>query len=159
MNSSTKIRLVLLILFITGSNMALAQESEVENTPPLNAFTDLNLRFSNRPLAPPENLIIQSIPLTGLSVARPFVAPSPQAVIFEDDQRQRLAILSITQPGHLTLHLLESLPLDPALPTLFQCAHHRGCQTDRTPLTGGLGCVAFCLKELLEETTNSPLPR
>ncbi len=159
MVSSTIIRIIICILLAIGSTTALAHEQSVDTQSAADEFTDLNLRFSNRPLSPPENLIIQSIPLTGLSVARPFVAPSPQAVIFEDDQRHRLAILSITQPGHLTLHLLESLPLDPALPTLFQCAHHRGCQTDRTPLTGGLGCVAFCLKELLEETTSSPVPR
>ena len=159
MISSTIIRTAIFILLVIGSTTALANEQAADNEPASDAFTDLNLRFSNRPLTPPENLIIQSIPLTGLSVARPFVAPAPQAVIFEDDQRQRLAILSITQPGHLTLYLLESLPLDPALPTLFQCAHQRGCQTDRTPLTGGLGCVAFCLKELLEETTSNPLPR
>ncbi len=151
--------LIILMLFVPGTTSARAEEPAVEDRATSETLTDLNLRFSNRPLSPPEDLIIESIPLTGLSVARPFVAPAPQAVIFEDDQRQRLAILSITQPGHLTLHLLESLPLDPALPTLFQCAQHRGCQTDRTPLTGGLGCVAFCLKELLEETTNSPLPR
>ncbi len=159
MFSSTISRIIICILLAIGSSTAWAHEQSIDTQPASDEFTDLNLRFSNRPLSPPENLISQSIPLTGLSVARPFVAPSPQAVIFEDDQRQRLAILSITQPGHLTLHLLESLPLDPALPTLFQCAHHRGCQTDRTPLTGGLGCVAFCLKELLEETTSSPLPR
>ena len=153
------IRTAIFILLVIGSTTALANEKAVNNEPATGSFTDLNLRFSNRPLSPPENLIIQSIPLTGLSVARPFVAPSPQAVIFEDDQRQRLAILSVTQSDHLTLYLLESLPLDPALPTLFQCAHQRGCQTDRTPLTGGLGCAAFCLKELLEETGSSPLPR
>ncbi len=159
MVSSTIISTTICILLAIGSTTALTDEPVVDNITASDEFTDLNLRFSNRPLSPPEDLIIQSIPLTGLSVARPFVAPSPQAVIFEDDQRQRLAILSITQPGHLTLHLLESLPLDPALPTLFQCADNRGCQTDRTPLTGGLGCVAFCLKELLEETTSSPVSR
>ena len=159
MISSTIIKSAIFILLAIGPTVALATEQTVTNEPASESFTDLNLRFSNRPLQPPENLIIQSIPLTGLSVARPFVAPAPQAVIFEDDQRQRLAVLSITKPDHLTLYMLKSLPLDPALPTLFQCAHHRECQTDRTPLTGGLGCVAFCLKELLEETASSPVPR
>ncbi|PJA80902.1 MAG: hypothetical protein CO149_00610, partial [Nitrospirae bacterium CG_4_9_14_3_um_filter_51_5] len=112
-------------------------------------FSDLNLRFSNRPLTPPDTLIVQTIPLTGLSVARPFVAPDPQAVIFEDDRRQRAAVLSTDSSGTLTLYLLEDLPLDPKLPTLFECAHHRSCEDDRTPLTGGLGCLAICIKELL----------
>jgi hypothetical protein len=113
-------------------------------------FSDLNLRFSNRPLTPPDSLIVQTIPLTGLSVARPFVAPNPQAVIFEDDHRQRVAVLSTDSSGALILYLLEHLPLDPKLPALFECAHNRGCEADRTPLTGGLGCLALCIKELLE---------
>lgn len=116
----------------------------------LQPFSDLNLRFSNRPLTPPDSLIVQTIPLTGLSVARPFVAPNPQAVIFEDDHRQRIAVLSTDSSGTLILYLLEHLPLDPKLPALFECAHNRGCEVDRTPLTGGLGCLALCIKEILE---------
>ncbi|WP_447962522.1 hypothetical protein [Nitrospira sp. Ecomares 2.1] len=121
-----------------------------EEGPALQPFSDLNLRFSNRPLTPPDSLIIQTIPLTGLSVARPFVAPNPQAVIFEDDQRQRVAVLSTDNSGALILYLLENLPLDPKLPALFECAHNRDCEGDRTPLTGGLGCLALCIKDLLE---------
>jgi hypothetical protein len=113
-------------------------------------YSDLNLRFSNRPLTPPDTLIVQTIPLTGISVASPFVAPVPQAVIFEDDRRQRVAVLSTNSSGTLTLYLLEHLPLDPKLTALVQCANNRGCEADRTPLTGGLGCLAFCIKELLE---------
>lgn len=114
------------------------------------SFSDLNLRFSNRPLIPPDALIVQTIPLPGIVVASPFVAPAPQAVIFEDDRRQRVAVLSTDSTGLLTLYLLEHLPLDPKLPALVQCANTRGCETDRTPLTGGLGCLALCIKELLE---------
>jgi hypothetical protein len=158
MTSSTIIRLFFFILVVMVPTTTLANEKDLENTPVSEPFTDLNLRFSNRPLTPPDTLIVQTIQLTGLSVARPFVAPSPQAVIFEDDQRQRLAILSTNDTGHLTLFLLKSLPLDPKLPGLVQCANNRGCQTDRTPLTGGLGCLAFCLKELLETIASSPSP-
>ena len=135
---------------------AFANQGATDNTPAPEPFTDLNLRFSNRPLRPPDNVIIQTIPLTDLSVAKPFVAPAPQAVIFEDDQRQRLAILSNGETGHLTLFLLQPLPLDPSLPRLVQCANNRSCQTDRTPLTGGLGCLALCLKDLLEHLSGSP---
>lgn len=113
-------------------------------------FSDLNLRFSNRPLTPPDTLIVETIPLTGISVANPFVAPVPQAVIFEDDRRQRVAVLSTDSSGTLILYLLEHLSLDHRLPALVQCANNRGCETDRTPLTGGLGCLALCIKELLE---------
>jgi hypothetical protein len=151
-------KLVFFILLVMVPAPTLANKEGLDNTLVKEPFTDLNLRLSNRPLTPPDNLIVQTIQLTGLSVARPFVAPSPQAVIFEDDQRQRLAVLSINDTGHLTLFLLQSLPLDPKLPGLVQCANNRGCQTDRTPLTGGLGCLAFCLKELLETIASSPSP-
>ena len=122
-------------------------------------FTDLNLRFSNRSLTPPEHLTVNTIPLQGISVAPSVIAPSPQAVIVEDDQRQRLAILSLQNQNQLTLFLLEPLPLDPNLPTLVQCANDHNCQTDRTPMTGGLGCLAVCLKDLLETVAGNPLPR
>ena len=156
MTSSTIGKLAVFILAVMVPTTTLANEGDLDNTPVSEPFTDLNLRFSNRPLTPPDNLIVQTIRLTRLSVARPFVAPSPQAVIFEDDQRQRFAILSTNDTGHLTLFLLESLPLDPKLPSLVQCANNRGCQTDRTPLTGGFGCLALCLKELLETIAHSP---
>jgi hypothetical protein len=159
MTSSTIAGLVFYIMVGILPSPTLAPEGDLENTPLPEPFIDLNLRFSNRPLTPPDNLIVQTIQLTEFSVARPFVAPAPQAVIFEDDQRQRLAILSTNDTGHLTLFLLESLPLDPKLPGLVQCANNRGCQTDRTPLTGGLGCLALCLKELLETIAGNPLPR
>jgi len=147
------------MLLVIAPLPTMAKEETTSSPPGPEPFTDLNLRFSNRSLRPPENLIVQTIPLTGLSVASPFVAPAPQAVIFEDDQRQRLAILSTDKAGHLTLFLLEPLPLDPKLPSLVQCGNDRGCQTDRTPLTGGLGCLAVCLKEVLETVAGNPLPR
>ena len=157
---SPKICLIFIfILLVITPFPTLANEEIATNSPGPEPFTDLNLRFSNRPLSPPENLIVQTIPLNDLSVASPFVAPAPQAVIFEDDQRQRLAVLSTNEAGHLTLFLLEPLPLDPKLPSLVQCANARSCQTDRTPLTGGLGCLAVCLKELLETVAGNPLPR
>lgn len=135
---------------LANPHLSLAQEEVKEEGPEPQPFSDLNLRFSNRPLTPPVTLIVQTIPLTGISVARPFVAPIPQAVIFEDDRRQRVAVLSTDSSGTLILYLLEHLSLDPKLPALVQCANNRGCEADRTPLTGGLGCLALCIKELLE---------
>ncbi len=122
-----------------------------EQTPPAEEpFSDLNLRLSNRALIPPQDLIIETFALEGITVARPIVAPAPKAVIFEDDQRQRVAVLSQDAEGKLTLFLLEPLPLDPKLPGLVQCASIRRCQTDRRPLTGGLSCLAICIKDMLE---------
>ena len=152
-------RTLVVIWLVITPRPTLAEEGKTYHAPGPEPFIDLNLRFSNRRLTPPENLIVQTIPLPGLSVASPFVSPTPQAVIFEDDQRQRLAILSTDGAEHLTLFMLEPLPLDPELPSLVQCANERGCHTDRTPLTGGLGCLAVCLKELLETTAGHPLPR
>ena len=153
------LKLFVFILLVMIPAHTVANEESLDNTLEDEPFTDLNLRLSNRPLTPPDSIIVQTIPLTGQSVARPFVAPSPQAVIFENDQRQRLAILSMDETEHLTLFLLEPLPLDPKLPGLVQCANNRGCQTDRTPLTGGLGCLALCLKPILEEASISPSSR
>lgn len=149
----------MIMLLAIGPTPALANEKETNDNPKSGPFSDLNLRFSNRPLIPPDHLVSQTIPLTDLKVASSFVAPSPQAVIFENDQHQRLAILTTNETGRLTLFLLESLPLDPKLPSLVQCANNRRCQTDRTPMTGGLGCLAFCLKEILESAASNPTPR
>jgi len=135
---------------VANPRPTLAQEELKEERLKPEPFSDLNLRFSNRPLTPPDTLIVQTIPLTGISVANPFVAPVPQAVIFEDDRRQRVAVLSTDSSGTLKLYLLEHLSLDHRLPALVQCANNRGCEADRTPLTGGLGCLALCIKELLE---------
>ncbi len=149
----------LLLLSVMNPPQTLAEGKMAKETPGPEPFSDLNLRFSNRPLDPPENLIVQTVPLTDFSVATAMVAPSPQAVIFENDLRQRLAVLTQDETGPLTLFLLAPLPLDPKLPSLVQCAHDRRCETDRTPLTGGLGCLALCLKEQLEAVATNPLPR
>ncbi len=124
--------------------------------PESESFGDLNLRLSHRPLAPPKDMIVTKIPLHQLSVAKSMVAPSPRAVILEDDQRRRIAVLSEDAVGRLTLFLLEQVPLNPALPGLVQCANSRGCQTDRTPLTGGLSCLALCVKDILESAVLNP---
>lgn len=152
----TLVSLLILILLAVSSSPALAQQGLKEEGLEPQPFSDLNLRFSNRPITPPDTLIVQTIPLTGISVARPFVAPAPQAVIFEDDRRQRVAVLSTDSAGTLTLYLLEHLSLDHRLPALVQCANNRGCEADRTPLTGGLGCLALCIKELLELSALNP---
>ncbi|MDH5296147.1 MAG: hypothetical protein OEW26_03365, partial [Nitrospirota bacterium] len=94
---------------VANPRPTLAQEELKEERLEPEPFSDLNLRFSNRPLTPPDTLIVQTIPLTGISVANPFVAPVPQAVIFEDDRRQRVAVLSTDSSGTLKLYLLEHL--------------------------------------------------
>ncbi len=148
--------LIMIISLITSQ--ASATMPNLESPPETDPVRpDLNLRFSNRPITLPDKLVVQIIPLSGFRVANSMVAPSPQAVIFENDQRQRIAILSHDAATHLTLFLLEPLSLDPTLPGLLQCVNRRACQHDRTPITGGLGCVALCLKEILEMALTSPI--
>ena len=159
MMSPIILRRLLLALLIVTPFVTMAEDNKPNGVPSPEPFTDLNLRLSNRSVIPPDDLIFQTISLTGVSVASPFVAPSPQAVIVEDDQRHRVAILSLNNTKQLTLFLLEPLPLDPKLPMLVQCAKDRGCQNDRTPLTGGLGCLALCLKETLETISSNSTPR
>jgi hypothetical protein len=115
-------------------------------------FSSLNIRMSNRSIAPPPDLISKTLPLEGITVARPFEGPAPQAAILENDHRQRVALLSQNSAGTWQLYLLEPIPLDPQLPALFQCAEARQCETDRMPITGGLACLALCAKELIEAT-------
>ena len=161
MTSLQLAKLFTFLLLVSGMNPlpTLAEDKMTQETPGPEPFSDLNLRFSNRPLVPPENLIFQTIPLTNFSVALAMVAPSPKAVIFENDLRQRLAVLTHDETEPLSLYLLAPLPLDPKLPGLVQCAHDRRCETDRTPLTGGLGCLALCLKEQLETVATNSLPQ
>lgn len=131
-------------------------QSSTQEAPEEQPFSSLNVRMSNRPISPPSSLILQTIPLTGLTVARPFEGPPPRAAIIEDDRRQRVALISEDAMGSLQLYLLEPFPLDPQVPGLFQCASHRQCATDRMPLTGGLACLALCLKDILESSALNP---
>ena len=107
------------------------------------SFT-LNVRLSSRPIRPPDELVKNSVPLTGIIPARPHVGPPPQAAILEDDQRNRIAILSADDNGMITAYLLENIDLQPHMPTLMKCTEQRQCAVDRMPLMGGLGCVAIC---------------
>jgi hypothetical protein len=135
--------------------MAAPQHGSQE-TPEEQPLSSLNIRLSNRSIIPPASLVVQSMPLPGLSVARPFEGPPPRAVIIEDDNRQRVALISEDHEGSLHLYLLEPISLDPKLSVLFQCVDLHQCETDRMPLTGGLACVAICLKDILEFKALNP---
>lgn len=130
--------------------------SEPENVPQgiksPQDFSSLNIRMSHQAISPPPNLVKQTFSLEGFSVARPFEGPTPQAAIIENDHRQRVALLSKNSMEIWQLYLLEPIPLDPQLPGLLQCAEARQCETDRMPLTGGLACLAICVKDLIEAT-------
>ena len=113
--------------------------------------SSLNVRLSSRTIHPPQELIKQVIPLQGIRAARPRVGPPPQAAIIEDDQRRRMVILSTGETGLITAYVLEDLDLKPHLFEVAQCSEEHHCGEDRMAVTGGLGCVAICVKNVLEK--------
>jgi hypothetical protein len=110
----------------------------------------LNVRLSSRTIRPPKDLIKEVISLEGIRAARSRVGPPPQAAIIEDDQRRRIVILSTEESGVITAYVLEDLDLKPHLAEVTQCAQEHHCEEDRMAVTGGLGCVAICVKTLLD---------
>lgn len=113
-------------------------------------LTSLNIRLSSVPIKPPATLIRNSIILEGIHAASAQVGPSPQSAILEDDQRHRVVVLSQGEDGRITAHLLYDVALESKLPTLVHCTKERECAYDRRPITGGLGCVAICLQNILD---------
>ncbi len=111
---------------------------------------NLNVRLSSRTIHPPKELIKEVIPLKGIRAARPRVGPPPQAAIIEDDQRRRIVILSTEDTGLIVAYLLEDLNLKPHLSEIALCAQEHHCGEDRMAVTGGLGCVAICVKNILD---------
>ena len=110
----------------------------------------LNVRLSSRVIHPPKELIKHIIALKGIQAARPRVGPPPQAAILEDDERRRVAILSTDDTGMITTYVLEDLDLEPHLPEVAQCTQARHCAEDRMATMGGLGCIAICMKDVIE---------
>jgi hypothetical protein len=139
--------LLIILVFHTGPiSQTLGQTS------PSTSY--LNVRLSNRVIHPPKDLVKNVIPLKGIRAARARVAPTPQSAILETDNRERVVIISTENDGTLTAYLLEEIALQPHLPILTQCTEQRRCAVDRTPVMGGLGCVALCLKEVIDNIEN-----
>jgi hypothetical protein len=111
----------------------------------------LNVRLSSRPIRPPQEVIKQVIPFDGIRAARPRVGPPPLAAIIEDDQRRRIVILSTEERGLLVAYVLENLDLKPYLSEVTRCTQEHHCEEDRMAITGGLGCVAICVKNVLDK--------
>lgn len=135
---------------MTDKTVVFANNSQ--ETPSLggdNPFS-LNVRLSSRTIRPPKDLIKEVIPLEGIRAARPRVGPPPQAAIIEDDQRRRIVILSTEETGLITAYVLEDLDLKPHLSEIAHCTQEHHCGEDRMAITGGLGCVAICIKNLLD---------
>ena len=79
-----------------------------------------------------------------------MVGPPSKSAILEDDQRHRMIVLTSENNGDLTAYMLDNIDLTPHLSDLRSLASDRGCGRDRRTITGGLGCVALCLKDIIE---------
>lgn len=111
----------------------------------------LNVRLSSRPIRPPQELVKEIIPFDGIRAAKPRVGPPPLAAIIEDDQRRRVVVLSTEETGLIVAYVLENLDLKPYLSEVTYCTQEHHCGEDRMAVTGGLGCVAICVKDVLDK--------
>ena len=111
----------------------------------------LNVRLSSRTIQPPKELIKEVIQLKGIRAARPRVGPPPQSAIIEDDKRRRYVILSLDELGNVIAYVLEDLDLKANLSKISICTQEHHCEEDRMAVTGGLGCIAVCVKDALEQ--------
>ena len=118
----------------------------------------LNVRLSAQPIHPPDELVTRTITLQGFSGARPLFGAPTRAAILEDDSRRRVVILSSdgSEPGRdqIQAYLLYDFELERYVPDTAACASQRGCAHDRTPGTGGLGCIAMCLVDAMRQPIN-----
>lgn len=151
--------ILVLVLALVGSAINSGQ-SALASADPNDPTTDtnhaaprgLNIRLSVKAIHAPSHLVKQERLLTSLAVAPSLVKPDPQSAILENDTGQRVVILSLNADGAIAAQALEDINLDAVLPHLRACAEVRQCALDRTPLTGGLGCLAMCMREALDAT-------
>ncbi|UCE63923.1 MAG: hypothetical protein JSU59_01840 [Nitrospirota bacterium] len=136
---------------MTYKSVGFAHNGDETPNLPENTSFSLNVRLSSRTIHPPKELIKEVISLKGIRAARPRVGPPPQAAIIEDDQRRRIVILSIEETGLIMAYVLEDLDLKPHLSEIALCAQEHHCGEDRMALTGGLGCIAICVKNVLDK--------
>ncbi|MCH7615835.1 MAG: hypothetical protein IH978_08900 [Nitrospinae bacterium] len=113
-------------------------------------LTSLNIRLSHQPIQAPKNLVKLSVELPQVRAARSMIAPSPKAAILEDDNHNRVVILSASEDGQIHAQVLEDLDFLAKIPFITACADHRGCAFNRQPVTGGLACVAICVQQALD---------
>ena len=113
-------------------------------------LTSLNVRLSQRAIHPPKSLVKEVVALPHVQAARARIAPSPKAAILEDNDHNRVLILSVLDDGRLEAQVLADLDFAQHVPFVAACAEHRGCAYDRQPITGGLGCVAICIQQALD---------
>ena len=127
-------------------DVALAQASTRDGLD----LTSLNVRLSQRAIHAPKSLVKAVVELPHVQAARARIAPSPKSAILEDNDHNRVLILSVLDDGRLQAQVLADLDFAQHVPFVAACAERRGCAHDRRPLTGGLGCVAICIQQALD---------
>ncbi len=158
------IPLILAVLFLgslgTGlgsvhaeTRPAVAQESSrlSEAQPGFDPFL-LNIRMSRAPVQPPSDIIKQAWVLDGYRLGK-LPADAPRAAVIDNDQHQRLFILSATDDGGVRVYRVADLPLEvgPSLSRVMSNAQTRDCRHQRMDPAGEVGCLAISFLEALQE--------
>jgi hypothetical protein len=112
----------------------------------------LNIRMSRAALQPPPEIIKQTWVLEGYRLGK-LPADAPRAAVIDDDQHQRLLILSATDDGGIRLYRVADLPLEVGtrLSRAMLNAQTRNCRHQRMDPAGEVGCLAVSLLEALQE--------
>ena len=113
-------------------------------------LTSLNVRMSHQAIHAPKNIVKENLDLPEVRAAQSMIAPSPKSAILEDDNHNRVVILSISEEGQVHAQILEELDFSNKIPLVKACTNRRGCAFDRQPVTGGLACVAICVERALD---------
>lgn len=121
-------------------------------------LTSLNVRLSHRTIQAPRRFVKAIMALPDVHAARSKIAPSPRAAILEDDHHNRVLILSASEDGTLQAQVLVDVDVAATIPFITACAEHRRCAHDRRPMTGGLGCVALCIRQALDPAVTHDTP-
>ncbi|GJL63891.1 MAG: hypothetical protein NPIRA04_25450 [Nitrospirales bacterium] len=138
-------------LFILLTVSTLAYGLDVAEPIDTKGLSTLNVRLSSKVIHPPQELVVTTFNLPDIAIAKPMVGPPSKSAILENDQRHRMVVLTSEESGNIKVYVLDNIDLAPYLPSLRTLTANRGCAHDRMTITGGLGCVAISLKEIIEE--------
>ncbi|GJL66628.1 MAG: hypothetical protein NPIRA05_15990 [Nitrospirales bacterium] len=137
-------------LFMLLTIPALVYGFDVTRPIDTKGLSTLNVRLSSKAIHPPQELVVTTLNLPDIAIAKPMVGPPSKSAILENDQRHRLIVLTSEESGNITVYVLDKIDLAPYLQSLRTLTTNRGCAHDRMTITGGLGCVAISLKEIIE---------
>ena len=112
----------------------------------------LNIRMIRTPVQPPPHVIKQAWVLDGYRLGK-LPADAPRAAVIDDDQHQRLLVLSATDDGSVRVYRVADLPLEVGtrLTRAMSNAQTRDCRHQRMDPAGEVGCLAVSLLEALQE--------